>query len=250
MPNSRNIKVMSDEIQRLKDLILENSGEVVIVDVDETTRDISSELPEIYNALKNKTAPVILQYSGEIYTPVDWSFNATTGTLLTLIVQSVGKLSNHSVRIKKLTLGDSGILTASFNDESFSTGSTGGVNYSTDEVDTGITWTDGRKVYQKTITATLARGEYAAYYYHDLGDLGADILLDQESFLNISGLVIPYGSAAMTNQTVTAYTYYPRLDSGHLVIGLPQDTPAVGNSLTITVKYVKPAVNTNTRKKK
>lgn len=31
----------------------------------------------------------------------------------------------------------------------------GGVNYSTDEQDTGLTWVDGKPVYQKTISGTM-----------------------------------------------------------------------------------------------
>ena len=138
-----------------------------------------------------------------------------------------GELADHETRVTELEQGGGG---------------GGGVDYSSTEQDTGLKWTDDRPVYQKTIVATVARGEYEWYYKQDLGDLGADILIEQVSFLNVSGVIVPFGSATMSNQTVTGYSYYPRLESGHLIIGLPQDTPAVGNSLTITVKYVKPAL--------
>lgn len=144
-----------------------------------------------------------------------------------------GELANHETRVTALEEGGGG---------------GGGVDYSTTEQDTGLKWTDNRPVYQKTIVATIARGEYEWYYKQDLGDLGADVLIEQVSFVNVSDVIVPYCSATMSNQTVTGYAYYPRLESGHLIIGLPQDTQAVGKSLTITVKYVKPAANNKKRK--
>lgn len=139
-----------------------------------------------------------------------------------------GELADHETRVTALEEGGGG---------------GGGIDYSTTEQDTGLKWIDGRTVYQKTIVATIARGEYEWYYKQDLGDLGADVLIEQESFLNISGVIVPFGSATMVNATITGYAYYPTLDNGHLMLGLPQDSAAVGNSLTITVKYVKPVSN-------
>ena len=41
-------------------------------------------------------------------------------------------------------------------------------NYSTEEVDTGFTWLDGRKIYKKTVNFTSLPNSVAAFYPHGI----------------------------------------------------------------------------------
>ena len=128
----------------------------------------------------------------------------------------------------------------------------GGVNYSTNEQDTGLTWIDGRPIYQKTYTGTLARGEYEYWNKMDLGATDAVAIIDMEgSLYDNSGNLVPYGSSlTASNSGYGDYSWPPRIASGHLEIGFNNSTSAVGFNYILTIKYVKaPVTSTRTKKK-
>lgn len=128
----------------------------------------------------------------------------------------------------------------------------GGVNYSTDEQATGLTWIDGRPIYQKTYTGTLARGEYDYWNKMDLGATDAVAIIDMEgSLYDGNGNLVPYGSSlTSSNSGYGDYSWPPRIASGHLEIGFNNSTSAVGFNYILTIKYVKAAPVTSTRAKK
>lgn len=127
----------------------------------------------------------------------------------------------------------------------------GGVNYSTTEQDTGLTWIDGRPIYQRTYTGVLARGEYDYWNKMDLGATDAVAIIDLEgSLYDAQGNLIPYGgSLTSSNSGYGDYSWPPRIAGGHLEIGFNNSTLAVGFNYILTIKYVKAPV-TNTRAKK
>ena len=127
----------------------------------------------------------------------------------------------------------------------------GGVNYSTTEQDTGITWIDGRPIYQKTFTGVLARGEFDYWNKMDLGATDAEAIIGMEAAIyDGSGNLVPFGSTPISsNSGYGDYSYTPRVVAGHFEIGFNNSTSAVGFNYLITFKYVKAAAN-NTRNKK
>lgn len=55
-------------------------------------------------------------------------------------------------------------------------------NYSTTEVDTGYTWTDGSKIYKKTVTGNLSTGEKTLS--HGISNLGTVIKIEGSAVRN------------------------------------------------------------------
>lgn len=127
----------------------------------------------------------------------------------------------------------------------------GGVNYSTTEQNTGLTWIDGRPIYQITYTGVIARGEYDYWNKMDLGATDAVALVDMEgSLYDSNGNIIPFASSLTSSNTGYGdYTWLPRIAGGHVEIGLNNSTSAVGYNYILTLRYVKAAV-VSTRSKK
>lgn len=126
-----------------------------------------------------------------------------------------------------------------------------GLHYSTNEIETFDTWTDGRPIYQKTYTGVIARGEYEYYNKMDLGEIAAEAVTGMEGGLyDTNGNIIPlYSTLTASNSGYGDYTWEPRITGGHLEIGLNESTAAIGYNFILTVKYIKATTTKATKRK-
>ena len=106
---------------------------------------------------------------------------------------------------------------------------TSGINYSTDEQDTGLTWIDGKKIYQKSVEVNIPNTDFPIIQH------------------NITGLenVINYETSCMTGGfTLTTRTHLPSgtlyvnaIDSENIT--LYNGGYFTGSAFVITIQYTK-----------
>lgn len=178
---------------------------------------------------------------------------ADNGDVLTVVSGVWAKAANTS-QLPAVTGADNGkLLGVSSGVWSVVDAPSGGVNYSTNEQDSGLTWIDGRPIYQKTFTGVLARGDYDYWNKMDLGATDAVAIVGMEAAIyDGSGNLVPFGSSPISsNIGYGDYSYTPRVVGGHFEIGFNDNTSAVGFNYLITFKYVKAAATeTKVTKKK
>lgn len=112
----------------------------------------------------------------------------------------------------------------------------GGVNYSTSEQDTGLKWTDGKAIYQKTINFTVAGGGYIS---NPTGITGIETLIKHEGIGRITDYIIdetPYKNPP-TNDYSIAIVY--SFTGGELYADYRATAEAVGADFYITLWYTK-----------
>lgn len=177
---------------------------------------------------------------------------ADNGNVLTVVSGAWAKAAIPS-QLPAVTGADDGdVLTVVSGAWAKGSPSGGAVNYSTSEVDTGSKWIDGRSIYKKTFTGTLARGEYEYYYMQTLGSVDADVIVNcEKSLKDGSGNLLPVeGSLTSSASGYSDYSWPLRVVSGSLIAGFNQDTSAVGCTYYVTLYYVKAATETKVTKKK
>ena len=112
----------------------------------------------------------------------------------------------------------------------------GGVNYSTSEQNTGLKWIDGKTIYQKTINFTVAGGGYIS---NPTGITGIDTLIKHEGIGRIPDFII--NETAYNNPPTNGYSIaimYSFAD-GELHADYRATTEAVGATFFITLWYTK-----------
>ena len=116
--------------------------------------------------------------------------------------------------------------------------SSGGVDYSTSEQDTGLKWIDGKAIYQQTISFTVTSGSYVS---NPTGIIGIDTLISHESIGRVGEYVIdatPYNNPPTNNYSV-AFIYFIDGVSGELYADYRASTDANGATYYITLRYTK-----------
>lgn len=112
----------------------------------------------------------------------------------------------------------------------------GGVDYSLSEQDTGLKWIDGKKIYQKTISFTVA-GE--GYVSNPTGITGIDTLIKHEEIGRITDFVV--NGTAYNNPPICTYSVAMMyaFQGGELYADYRATPEAVGATFYITVWYTK-----------
>lgn len=112
----------------------------------------------------------------------------------------------------------------------------GGVNYSTSEQDTGLKWTDGKTIYQKTINFTVAGGGYIS---NPTGITGIDTLIKHEEIGRITDFVV--NGTAYNNPPICTYSVAMMyaFQGGELYADYRATAEAVGADFHITLWYTK-----------
>lgn len=108
----------------------------------------------------------------------------------------------------------------------------GGVNYSTAEQDTGITWIDGSHIYQKTVKLENIALTAAAFITRNVSDYFSDV-----------SVLISYESIILSKNT-NAYYLMPYSLSGNLE-PYSANVSIVGNEIDITTGNQFTAINTD-----
>ncbi len=103
----------------------------------------------------------------------------------------------------------------------------GGINYSTEEQDTGLLWIDGRHIYQKTYSEVLNQSMSNGSTWYAMNDLNGKEIIGNETFYKsgsfvISGIIDIQGP---NNAGVGSILTSINLSSG--------------GTLTSTIRYVK-----------
>ncbi len=127
-------------------------------------------------------------------------------------------------------------------------GGTGGISYSTDEQDTGLTWIDGRPIYQKTYAVTSPSGNTATNLI-DITSESIDVIVEDALTLTASwtsgGQTLGYNSTGTGNPTVAGqlvYKFNPNSDGkDYVTVTLGSDTTYRSKPMYLTIRYVKKA---------
>lgn len=155
----------------------------------------------------------------------------------------LGLINNLSGAKVIKTIGDGLVLS---DDGTLSTDGAGLINYSTEEQDTGITWIDGKKIYQKTYNIGNATGTKQL-----IDTLGSDV----------SDIIDYYGSwnYQLSNQneyrplphfassTTMVYPIVDKADDNKLYMIIA--TAANTKDIKLTIRYTKTETN-NTQKRR
>lgn len=113
----------------------------------------------------------------------------------------------------------------------------GGVNYSTDEQDTGLTWTDGSPIYQKTYGITVS-------------SLSSSWTTLDSAFSGIR--VFPVGYAILTGDNGNDHFAYPfgvSNNNGTLRVKMLESVLGLVGEQYFTIQYTKAATLTKSKKK-
>ena len=95
------------------------------------------------------------------------------------------------------------------------------LNYSINEIDTGLTWTDGKKIYKKTISYTnsetigSATGTNTYNIPHGISNLSTLIKVEGSKS---GGYVLPHFNSEFTGGTIVT------VDSSNIVLRVSKDT--------------------------
>lgn len=117
----------------------------------------------------------------------------------------------------------------------FASPSGGGVDYSLTEQDTGLKWIDGKAIYQKTISFTVAGGGYVS---NPTGITGIDTLIKHEGIGKIGNYIIeetPYKNPPTNDYSIAIIYFY----ENELLADYRATAEAVGATFYITVWYTK-----------
>lgn len=108
----------------------------------------------------------------------------------------------------------------------------GGVSYSTEEQDTGLTWIDGKKIYQRTFVKTnIAEADTEVL----IAQVGSTLnVIEITGFTDIEGTISPLDSQVV--ESGTTYTATVVFVTGLLMLIKSQN--AIDN-LYVTIKYTK-----------
>jgi len=135
---------------------------------------------------------------------------------------------------EKLTTALNGITEAI---ENMPTPSGGGIDYSTEEQDTGLKWIDGRTIYQKTITTAFhtseAQGSIFYYGYVDYTN-DFDITDWTNTYMNV---ILDKSFLTLNDGTIRNIWYADYQNSPSIAFSFPY-THRTGQ-LTVTLQYVK-----------
>ena len=112
------------------------------------------------------------------------------------------------------------------------------ISYSTQEQDTGLTWIDGKTVFQKTISQTKSSGEQIEI---SISSLQIDSLIDARGFISLSTgemyqLNNTYLTTSGTNGDILAFTTFSK---NIIDIRLRSDKLSCGKTANITIQYTK-----------
>ena len=103
----------------------------------------------------------------------------------------------------------------------------GGINYSTEEQDTGLLWVDGRKIYQKTYSQVLNQTMSNGSTWYAMNDLNGKEIIDNETFYK-SGTIVTSGVVNIQGP-----------DNAGVGTLLTSINLSSGGTLTSTIRYVK-----------
>lgn len=103
----------------------------------------------------------------------------------------------------------------------------GGINYSTEEQDTGLLWVDGRKIYQKTYSQVLNQTMSNGSTWYAMNDLNGKEIIDNETFYK-SGTIVTSGVVNIQGP-----------DNAGVGTLLTSINLSSGGMLTSTIRYVK-----------
>ena len=113
---------------------------------------------------------------------------------------------------------------------------TGGIDYSLSEQNTGLKWIDGKYIYQKTITFTVAGGGYIRY---PTGITGIETLIKHEEIGRITDYIIdatPYKNPPSNDYSIAiVYSF----SGGELYADYRAAAESVGATFYITIWYTK-----------
>lgn len=119
-------------------------------------------------------------------------------------------------------------------------GGAGGIDYSTTEQDTGLKWTDGKTIYQKTYAATSPTGSSAANVV-EITDLGVETIVDDEFVLAGSDGQGTFWSTGCGTDSVAFLYYRMNFEAS----GKDYIATTIGNAnyrgkdMYITIRYTK-----------
>ena len=111
----------------------------------------------------------------------------------------------------------------------YAPGATGGIDYSTDEQDTGIKWTDGKSIYQRTITGLSLTGNFGNW----LTMPGTYTWLDKTV-----GIATGYYYGSGTSITFPCAIYYDSNTKGMLILPYNKDISSKAVK-SLTIQYTK-----------
>lgn len=127
-------------------------------------------------------------------------------------------------------------------------GGTGGISYTTEEQDTGLTWIDGRPIYQKTYSVTSPSGNTATNLI-EITSESIDFIVEDALTLTASwtssGKTFGYNSTGTGNPSVAGqlvYKFNPNGDDkDYVTVTLGSETVYRSKPLYLTIRYVKKA---------
>lgn len=135
---------------------------------------------------------------------------------------------------EKLTTALNGISTAI---ENMPQPTGGGIDYSTEEQDTGLKWIDGRTIYQKTITTAFAThyAESTHFYY---GNIDYTNYFDITDWTNTCmGAILDKSFLTLNDGTVRNIWYVDYQNTPSIAFFFPFTHRS--GQLTVTFQYVK-----------
>ncbi len=115
----------------------------------------------------------------------------------------------------------------------------GGISYSTEEQDTGLTWIDGKKIYQKTFSKTNIAGEETQTI---LGSIGPVNLISIEATMKYPNTAIGQSTIAGSYVTFMGDKIYlfVSVASESVMAYTSQASSAGKKNIYATVRYTKP----------
>ena len=113
-------------------------------------------------------------------------------------------------------------------------GSGGGVSYSTEEQDTGLTWIDGSKVYQKTFACGPAPSNKHLEVPHGIEDLALVVYMGGTSIDTVTG----FNPVPLVQTANTQYQMKLAVDATNIVIDTYQVLVTI-TDIFVTIRYTK-----------
>lgn len=117
------------------------------------------------------------------------------------------------------------------------------VDYSTDEVDTGIKWVDGSSIYRKTISFGEVSAAALKSVNHGVDNLGDVIRIYGSAYSGIRFIPIPFVD------NVDTYQRSVEITATQITIGQGSNSPALTRAY-VTMEYTKVAAPSRSKSKK
>lgn len=112
----------------------------------------------------------------------------------------------------------------------------GGTNYTTSEQDTGLTWIDGKKIYQKTFQETINNSTFRV----SLASLNVDRVIDIRAYASNSGNTEGYFLPFFATTNNKCWMMFENNSNGlNVRFDVSSNMTSTYNNLTFTILYTK-----------